>query len=49
MLKLLQGHALLVERAAAGKAETFVGDDVTGPPGALSFDVKPEIAQEKSL
>ena len=22
---------------------------VTGPPGALSFDVKPEIAQEKSL
>ena len=23
--------------------------DVTGPPGALSFDVKPEIAQEKSL
>ena len=24
-------------------------DNVTGPPGALSFDVKPEIAQEKSL
>ena len=23
--------------------------NVTGPPGALSFDVKPEIAQEKSL
>ena len=22
---------------------------VTGPPGALSFDVKPEIAQRKSL
>ena len=22
--------------------------NVTGPPGALSFDVKPEIAQEKS-
>ena len=26
-----------------------VNADVTGPPGALSFDVKPEIAQEKSL
>ena len=24
-------------------------DNVTGPPGALLFDVKPEIAQEKSL
>ena len=23
--------------------------NVTGPPGALSFDAKPEIAQEKSL
>ena len=28
---------------------TFLRDSVTGPPGALLFDVKPEIAQEKSL
>ena len=32
---------------APGTDSTAV--NVTGPPGALLFDVKPEIAQEKSL
>ena len=27
----------------------FVAFNVTGPPGALLFDVKPEIALKKSL
>ena len=29
--------------------KSVMGVHVTGPLGALSFDVKPEIAQEKSL
>ena len=33
-----------------GGVSNFLGEgNVTGPPGALLFDVKPEIAQEKSL